>query len=124
MANDILQFVSNFGKRFLRENLSNKVTEFDPKACATLDHSHKSFDRPLRRFPWCRRWPRRRRLRMEPPSSRQVRRHRVLPWGRVSLPNEWGGKSFDLSRLHSESTQNLPFDLNEEDEEFVVEELE
>ncbi|KAK7321394.1 hypothetical protein VNO77_32005 [Canavalia gladiata] len=50
MSDDILQIFSNFDGRFSRENLSDKVADADPRACAALDHSLKSLDRRISHY--------------------------------------------------------------------------
>ncbi|XP_059659845.1 exocyst complex component EXO70B1-like [Cornus florida] len=49
MADDILQIFSNFDGR-LREKLSDKLTDEDPRACAALEQNLKSLDRQINRY--------------------------------------------------------------------------
>ncbi|KAA8549468.1 hypothetical protein F0562_001152 [Nyssa sinensis] len=49
MADDILQIFSNFDGR-LREKLSEKLGDEDPRGCASLEHTLKSLERQITRY--------------------------------------------------------------------------
>ncbi|XP_027330364.1 exocyst complex component EXO70B1-like [Abrus precatorius] len=148
MSDDILQIFSNFDGRFSRENLSDKVVDADPRACAALDHSLKSLDRRISHY-----------VSSDRPiwadaadsaafldavddlvaavaewnhvasdkavAACLVRAEDMLQHAMFRLEDEFrslmerGGESFDLTRPYrtGESTENFPFDSDEEDEE-------
>ncbi|KAK7276063.1 hypothetical protein RIF29_17195 [Crotalaria pallida] len=147
MADDILQIFSNFDGRFSRENLSDKVPDSDPRACAALDHSLKSLDRRISHYVssdhpiWAdsadsasfldavddlvaalSEWS-------HLASDKSVaaclsRAEDMLQHSMFRLEDEFrslmerGGESFDVTRPYTESTQNnVPFDSEEDDEE-------
>ncbi|CAI9770765.1 unnamed protein product [Fraxinus pennsylvanica] len=49
MTDDILKIFSNFDGR-LREKLTEKLSDEDPRDCATLEHTLKSLDRQISRY--------------------------------------------------------------------------
>ncbi|XP_061365050.1 exocyst complex component EXO70B1-like [Gastrolobium bilobum] len=148
MADDILQIFSNFDGRFSKENLSEKVADADPRACAVLDHSLKSLDLRISHYVSSDRpiwadsadaaafldavddliatvseWNH---LASDKAvAACLVRAEDMLQHAMFRLEDEFrslmerGGESFDLTRPYrnGESTENLPFDSEEEDEE-------
>ncbi|XVF05819.1 hypothetical protein REPUB_Repub05bG0205900 [Reevesia pubescens] len=50
MADDILQIFSNFDGRFSREKLSEKMVDEDPRGCATLERTLHSLDRQISQY--------------------------------------------------------------------------
>ncbi|KAJ4725486.1 Exocyst subunit Exo70 family protein [Melia azedarach] len=141
MADDILQIFSNFDGRFSRE----KMTDDDPRSCAPLEHSLKSLDRQISQYVasdnpiWAdsadssafldsidelistiKDW--------SPMGGDKsitaclVRAEHLLQQAMFRLEDEFrslmerGGESFELT----ESTGNLSFDSEDEDEEGVI----
>ncbi|KAJ1437556.1 Exocyst complex component Exo70 [Sesbania bispinosa] len=150
MADDILQIFSNFDGRFSKENLSEKVVDADPRACAALDHSLKTLDRRISHY-----------VSSDRPiwadsadaaafldtvddvvaavaewnhlagdksvGALLIRAEEMLQHAMFRLEDEFrslmerGGESFDLTRPYrsGESTENLPFDSEEEEDEEI-----
>ncbi|XWS71908.1 hypothetical protein CRYUN_Cryun03dG0178900 [Craigia yunnanensis] len=146
MADDILQIFSNFDGRFSRVKFPEKMVDEDPRACATLDRTLNSLDRQISQYVavdhpiWAnmadssafldaideligtiREW--------SPMAAEKsvgaclLRADNLMQQAMFRVEDEFrslmerGAESFELSRNNHESTGNLSFDSEDENEE-------
>ncbi|XVF46160.1 hypothetical protein PTKIN_Ptkin03bG0004600 [Pterospermum kingtungense] len=146
MADEILQIFSNFDGRFSREKLSEKMVDQDPRGCGSLDRTLNSLDRRISQYVaidhpiWAdsaassafleaideligtiRAWSPM--ASENPVGACLARADDLLQQAMFRLQDEFrslmerGAESFELSRNNRDSTGNLSFDSEDENEE-------
>ncbi|XVE58956.1 hypothetical protein DITRI_Ditri05aG0004800 [Diplodiscus trichospermus] len=145
MADDILQIFSNFDGRFSREKLSEKMVDEAPRGCAVLERTLNSLDRQISRYLaidhpiWAdsadssafldaiddligtiKDWSSM--AAEKSVGACLVRADDLMQQAMFRLEDEFrslmerGAESFELSRNNHESTGNLSFDSDDENE--------